>query len=142
MCAAGKKMMIELPLKVILTENGASNFISHRKKLIRFKLADNLDEYGISMNRFSPQSIQNMLMLEYISKIEISMPEFVSSRQEVMDYLKGNGLTHITDETNFDDAFRRNWVRGTLLPLLETKQPQIRAHLAQMAEEISALFSK
>jgi tRNA(Ile)-lysidine synthase len=59
-----------------------------------------------------------------------------------MDYLKGNGLTHITDETNFDDAFRRNWVRGTLLPLLETKQPQIRAHLAQMAEEISALFSK
>lgn len=88
MCASGKKMMIELPLKVILTENGASNFISHKKKLIRFKLADNLDEYGISMNQFSPQSIQNMLMLDYISKIEISMPEFVSSRQEVMDLSK------------------------------------------------------
>lgn len=76
------------------------------------------------------------------TQTEIIRPLLCVSRQEVMDYLKGNGLTHITDETNFDDAFRRNWVRGTLLPLLETKQPQIRAHLAQMAEEISALFSK
>ena len=88
MCAAGKKLMLELPLKVILTENGASNFISHKKRLLRFRLADNLDEYGISLNKFSPQSIQSMLLLDYISKIEISMPEFVTRRQEVMDFSK------------------------------------------------------
>ena len=88
MGAPGKKSMLELPLKVILTEDGASNFINHKKKLIRFRLADNLDEYGISLNKFSPQSIQSMLLLDYISKIEISMPEFVSSRQEVMDLSK------------------------------------------------------
>ena len=29
-----------------------------------------------------------MILLDYISKIEISMPEFVSSRQEVMDLSK------------------------------------------------------
>ena len=80
--------MLELPLKVVLTENGCSNFISRKKNLIRFRLADNLDEYGISLNKFSPQSIQSMLLLDYISKIEISMPEFVSSRQEVMDLSK------------------------------------------------------
>ena len=88
MCAANKKFMLELPLKVVLTENGCSNFISRKKNLIRFRLADNLDEYGISLNKFSPQSIQSMLLLDYISKIEISMPEFVSSRQEVMDLSK------------------------------------------------------
>ena len=88
MSASGRKMMIELPLKVVLTEDGASNLISHKKKLIRFRLADNIDEYGISMRQFSPQSIQTMLMLDYISKIEISMPEFVTSRQEVMDLSK------------------------------------------------------
>ena len=71
MCASCKKFMLELPLKVILTENGCSNFISHKKSLIRFKLADNIDEYGISLNKFSPQSIQSMLLLDYISKIEI-----------------------------------------------------------------------
>src|SRR5574344_2665702 len=88
MSASGKKLLLELPLKVILTENGASNFISHKKRLLRFRLADNIDEYGISLNQFSPQSIQSMLLLDYISKIEISMPEFVSSRQEVMDLSK------------------------------------------------------
>ena len=88
MSASGKKLLLELPLKVILTENGASNFISHEKRLLRFRLADNDDEYGISLNQFSPQSIQSMLLLDYISKIEISMPEFVSSRQEVMDLSK------------------------------------------------------
>ena len=88
MSASDKKFLLELPLKVILTEDGASNFISHNKKLLRFRLADNLDEYGISLNKFSPQSIQSMILLDYISKIEISMSEFVSSRQEVMDLSK------------------------------------------------------
>ena len=88
MSASDKKFIIELPLKVILTEDGASNFISHNKKLMRFRLADNIDEYGISLNKFSPQSIQSMILLDYISKIEISMSEFVSSRQEVMDLSK------------------------------------------------------
>ena len=88
MCASNKKFMLELPLKIILTEDGASNFISHKKRLLRFRLADNVDEYGIYMNKFSPQSIQNMLLLDYISKIEMSMPEFASSRQEIMDLSK------------------------------------------------------
>ena len=88
MGSSGKRNVLELPLKVILTEDGASSFIRNKKKLNRFRLADNIDEYGISLNKFSPQSIQSMLLLDYISKIEISMPEFVSSRQEVMDLSK------------------------------------------------------
>ena len=85
---AAKKLMLDLPLKLILTEAGASNFISHKKNLKKIKLADNVEEYGVSLNKFSPQSVQNMLLLEYISKIEISMSEFVSTRQEVMDLSK------------------------------------------------------
>lgn len=51
-------------------------------------MADNVEEYGISLNKFSPQSIQNMILIDYISKIEISMSEFVSKRQEIMDLSK------------------------------------------------------
>ena len=88
MASNDKKFIIELPLKVILTEDGATNFINHNKKLLKFRLVDNVEEYGISLNKFSPQSIQSMILLDYISKIEISMSEFVSSRQEVMDLSK------------------------------------------------------
>ncbi len=83
-----KKFLLDLPLKVILTEEGASHFISNKKKLLRFKLADNVEEYGISMDHFSPMSIQNMISVDYISKIEISMSEFVTKRQEIMDLSK------------------------------------------------------
>lgn len=88
MSAAEKKFMLDLPLKVILTEDGASHFISNKKKLLRFKMADNKEEYGISLSHFSPMSIQNMILVDYISKIEISMSEFVSHRQEIMDLSK------------------------------------------------------
>ena len=77
-----------MPLKVILTEEGASHFISNKKRLLRFRLVDNAEEYGISLNQFSPQSLQNMILIGYVSKIEISMSEFVSVRQEIMDLSK------------------------------------------------------
>ena len=83
-----KKFILDLPLKVVLTEEGASHFISHKKNLMRFRLADNVEEYGISMEHFSPISVQNMILVDYISKIETSMPEFVSHRQEIMDLSK------------------------------------------------------
>ena len=73
--------------------------------------------------------------------VEIIRPLLCITRKQTEEYLKNNGLTHITDQSNFDDVFTRNWVRHTLLPLLETKQPQIKNHLAQMAQEIAALTS-
>ncbi|MDR2898162.1 MAG: hypothetical protein LBU99_05035 [Spirochaetaceae bacterium] len=88
MASSGKKLVMSLPLKLILTQDGASYFIRQNKKLLKFKLADNVEEYGISMDNFSPASIQRMILIDYISKIEISMPEFVSSRQEIMDMSK------------------------------------------------------
>lgn len=71
---------------------------------------------------------------------EIVRPLLCVTRAETEEYLAQNHLSHVTDETNFDDTYRRNWIRHTLLPLLETKQPQIRLHLAQMAQEIGEKF--
>ncbi len=88
MASGERKSILSLPLKIILTQEGSSFFIRQNKKLLRFKLADNVEEYGISLDEFSPASIQRLLLIDYISKIEISKPEFVSSRQEIMDLSK------------------------------------------------------
>lgn len=71
--------------------------------------------------------------------VEIVRPLLCITRLEVERYLKQNKLSYVTDQTNFDDAYRRNWVRYTLLPLLEEKQPQIRQHLAGFAAGIAQL---
>ena len=88
MCASSKKEILQLPLKVILTEEGVSQFIRQKKRLLRFKLADNVEESGIKFTEFTPSSLQQMMHLDYVSKLEISMPEFGSSRQEIMDLSK------------------------------------------------------
>ncbi len=88
MSAAEKKFTLDLPLKVILTQEGISHFMSRGTQLQRFKMADNVEEHGVSLNHFSPMSLQNMILVDYISKMELAMPEFVSHRQEVMDLSK------------------------------------------------------
>lgn len=88
MATSEKKKILELPLKLILTQEGSTFFIKRKKKLLKFKLAGNVEEYGISLEKFIPETIQRLLLSDYISKIEISKPEFVSSRQEIMDLSK------------------------------------------------------
>ncbi|MBN1518753.1 MAG: hypothetical protein JW923_01525 [Spirochaetales bacterium] len=83
-----RKAIIELPVKVILTEVGTTFFINNKKNLRKFKLADNVEEYGILMDRFTPGSLQRMMLIDYVSKVEISNSEFVTIRQEVMDISK------------------------------------------------------
>ncbi|MBR4591629.1 MAG: tRNA lysidine(34) synthetase TilS [Elusimicrobiaceae bacterium] len=74
--------------------------------------------------------------------IEIIRPLLCVTRLETEAYIQNNGLNYVTDESNFDDKFTRNWIRNTLLPMLLTKQPQFKIHLAQMAQEITALLTK
>ena len=74
--------------------------------------------------------------------VEIVRPLLCVTRKEVEEYLAQNKLCYVTDETNWDDAYRRNWIRHELLPLLEQKQPQIRQHLALMAQGLSKKLKK
>lgn len=88
MAKGQKKKIIELPVKLILTQEGTTFFMQRKKKPLKFKLAGNIEEYGISLEKFSPETLQRLLLTDYISKVEISESEFVSSRQEVMDLSK------------------------------------------------------
>jgi hypothetical protein len=85
---AERKSIIDLPLKLVLTDEGTTFFIRNNKKINKFKLADNKEEYGLFLDKFSPASIQRMLLIDYIAKVEISKSEFMTSRQEIMDLSK------------------------------------------------------
>lgn len=74
------------------------------------------------------------------AQTEIVRPLLCITRKETEAYIAQNKLSFVTDESNFEEVFTRNWIRTTLLPLLETKQPQIRAHLTQLAAEAAKLF--
>ncbi|MBQ7908692.1 MAG: tRNA lysidine(34) synthetase TilS [Elusimicrobiaceae bacterium] len=71
------------------------------------------------------------------SKVEIVRPLLCITRAEVEEYIKENNLSFVTDQTNQEDIYTRNWVRHEVLPLLESKQPKIRQHLAGMAAQLA-----
>jgi tRNA(Ile)-lysidine synthase len=64
----------------------------------------------------------------------ILRPLLAASRVEVEAYLRSLGQSWREDSSNQHLTFTRNRIRHELLPLLETWNPQMREHLAQMAE--------
>ena len=71
------------------------------------------------------------------AKVEIVRPLLCITRAEVEEYVKENNLPFVTDQTNQEDIYTRNWVRHELLPMLEKKQPKIRQHLSGMAAQLT-----
>ena len=53
-------------------------------------------------------------------------PLLCLSRRDILDYLKDNGLSYVTDSTNAECDTLRNQVRNELLPLMERLLPQSR----------------
>ena len=60
------------------------------------------------------------------------------SREELIAWLAGEGLAWREDSSNSDLAFTRNRVRHELLPVLESYNPAIRDHLAELCRQFAA----
>ena len=64
----------------------------------------------------------------------ILRPLLKTTRTEIEEFLNGRGQPWREDSTNRRLTFTRNRIRHELLPQLTTWNPQLRDHLAQMAE--------
>ena len=71
------------------------------------------------------------------TRVSLIRPMLAVSRKDIEFYLKANGLASRKDHTNEDEHYRRNWIRKTLLPLLEHKQPRLREHLADLSAKLA-----
>jgi tRNA(Ile)-lysidine synthase len=55
-------------------------------------------------------------------------------RQLIDEVVQQCGLTHVSDPSNQDESLRRNWVRHTLIPQLQTQFPQLDASLHRLSD--------
>ncbi|HET7839430.1 MAG TPA: hypothetical protein VFL04_06690 [Rectinemataceae bacterium] len=164
-----RKSVIDLPVKLVLTEEGTTFFIRKGKNLKKFKLADNVEEYGIILDSFTPASLQRMILVDYISKVEISKSELMSARQDIMDLSKLvvysmlyrqydsyifarilasdvikkwnrlNPANIIDDKTRINDSFLQTVLKDKARDLLDIKQ-QILAPMYAYINKNSALL--
>jgi tRNA(Ile)-lysidine synthase len=63
------------------------------------------------------------------------------SRKEVLEYLRHHGLSYHIDKSNQSLKFTRNWIRNSVMPILEQKNPSIRENLALVAEDMQSRYS-
>ena len=71
------------------------------------------------------------------SPIVIIRPLLGTTRAEVEAYCAERALNPRQDLTNQDTRYLRNWVRHAALPLLETRNPNLRATVARTAEVLA-----
>lgn len=74
--------------------------------------------------------------------VRLIRPLLCLGREEVMEYLRQNGLRYRTDRSNFSERFARNWVRRRLLPLLRTRNPKVRERLDELARSLQKIGDK
>ncbi len=65
--------------------------------------------------------------------VRVVRPLLAIRRQETVAYCTAYDLATIFDPTNGDEAYTRNWVRGTILPALRGRNPDITRTLARTA---------
>ncbi len=137
-----RKKILDLPMKIIFNEEGINFFIKSNKKLSKFKLADEAEQYGIFFDSFSPASVQKMLLINYIAYMEISRPEFMSKRQDVMDLSKlitYGSLYRRFDEIVFskviDSEVVRKWNRANPASIIDRKTTVNDSYLQQAMEK-------
>ncbi len=64
----------------------------------------------------------------------IIRPFLCVTREQISDYIKINKLPHVEDETNEDNAYKRNSIRNELVPMLKTYNPSIEDAIIRMAD--------
>lgn len=63
----------------------------------------------------------------------IIRPMLTATRQEVLQFLKEENITYVTDSSNDTDAYLRNRIRHHVMPLLRQENPSIAENLSSAA---------
>jgi hypothetical protein len=124
--SSNKRSNINLPLIITFTEEGVSFFRNHNRRLNKKKLSNNTFAYGMSLEEFSAPSIQNMIIADYVSRIELSRTAFTIKRSEIMDISKlifygilYRRFTKIITKRFTGSLFVENWNRSNPKNILD-----------------------
>jgi len=67
----------------------------------------------------------------------IVRPLLCTDKDEILKFVKNQGLDYITDNSNNSDEYTRNFVRLRVIPLMEQVNPSVKATLARTTEHLA-----
>lgn len=97
-------------------------------------LDDQAETFFLALKRGSGiQGLRAMQAVGSWQNIAIFRPLLGVSKVEILDYAQQHGLRWITDESNTDDRFERNFLRNQILSALNQRFPQFSRMVARSA---------
>lgn len=61
-------------------------------------------------------------------------PFLTVSKEEIEEYVKEKKVPYITDSSNFDNTFTRNFIRNELMPLIKSRFPDVESSLLRLSK--------
>ncbi len=85
-------------------------------------------------NLFRGSGTEGVSGIEEMTKRGIIRPFINVSKDEITAYLKENDLSFVTDESNFDDKYTRNYLRQKVVPIIKQVFPNVEKSLARFRD--------
>ena len=61
-------------------------------------------------------------------------PMLAIERAEIETYVKENNIQYVTDESNFENDYERNYIRNEIISVIEEKFPQMKTSISNFAK--------
>jgi tRNA(Ile)-lysidine synthase len=60
-------------------------------------------------------------------------PMLYTSKEEILEYVQTNNIAYVTDESNFENEFTRNYLRNQIMPLIKDRFPVAEQNLVSFS---------
>ena len=94
-------------------------------------LGDNLE--SVLLNLFRGASIKGIKGINEVYKDKIIRPFLSVSKSDILEYIAQNDVPFVTDETNFDDDYTRNFLRLNVIPTIKQVFPDAEKSVGRLS---------
>ncbi|MCL2796645.1 MAG: tRNA lysidine(34) synthetase TilS [Firmicutes bacterium] len=108
------------------------------KVLTAHHASDNAE--SILMHIFRGCGLNGLCGMEYCREDFLLRPLLDVVKDEIDAYVVAHDIPYVTDETNADSAYARNFIRNEVLPLIKQKYPGVERAVNRLGEQATALF--
>ncbi len=145
MAGKSRSEVINLPITILLTEEGVDFFMKNGRHLAKLKTADSFESYGFTLSKLKPQSLQRLILANYVSKLEVSGTDLIGERQKILDLSKCVSYSYLYEK--FDCEIRRalinsrviqNWNRANPSGVIDENTRTNEAYLRRAIKENQA----
>lgn len=90
----------------------------------------------ILFNMFRGSGVSGIMGIKAFNQSNIIRPFLYVSKEEILEYLSENKIPYVSDETNFNNDYTRNFLRNNVLPQIKKIFPEAERSISRFAEII------